>query len=84
MKRIDRLTISVEPVIDHLSNLYMGCTRLRFRIWGEGKEIGYDQIVDQSNYTKSIFDHMFDSAKMKIEESFFKPAQSDRDREGRG
>lgn len=71
MKMIDRLTVRVEPVYEYLS-ASRGVLRIRFSIDGDGEQIRYDMMIDQSNLTKSVFDHMWESAKMKIEEAFIK------------
>lgn len=69
---IDRLRVDVEPVQD-----LRGVLRLRFRITGDGEQIGYDQIIDGKDLTKSVFDYMWELAKMKIEEAFVKkPTQA--------
>jgi hypothetical protein len=71
MKMIDRLTVKVEPLWEFMP-ASKGVLRLRFRVDGDGESIGYDQIIDQNDLTKSVFDHMWESAKMKIEEAFVK------------
>jgi len=72
MKKIDRLSVTVEPIYEYFSAT-RGVLRLRFRVSGDGDQIGYDQMIDGSDLTKSVFDHMWESAKMKIEEAFVKP-----------
>ena len=71
MKMIDRLTVKVEPLMEYMSATRR-VLRLRFRVDGDGESIGYDQIIDQNDLTKSVFDHMWESAKMRIEEAFVK------------
>ncbi len=69
MKRIDRLTVKIEPITE-FGRAMFGTVRLRFEIVGDGERVGYDQIIDQEDLTKSVFDHMWESAKLKIEEAF--------------
>ncbi len=69
IKWIDKLSISIETVIDPFTMQRMGCTRLRFRITGDGNQVGYDQLVPSGDLTKSVFDHMWDSAKLAIEDA---------------
>lgn len=75
MKMIDRLTVRVEPLYEFLP-ASRGVLRIRFQIDGDGEHLGYDLIIDQKDLTKSVFDHMWESAKMKIEEAFVKKPET--------
>lgn len=69
IKWIDRLQISIEPVIDPFTSKRIGCIRLRFRITGDGNQIGFDKIVPSDDLTKSVFDYMWQNAKEALEDA---------------
>jgi hypothetical protein len=78
MKMIDRFQVTVDPILDF--GVHCGVIRLRFRISGDGDQIGYDLLVDQNDLTKSVFDHMWDTAKIKVEEAIAKKSMTPQDR----